>query len=288
MITDSVSKSICEFVKLRPRAMQEIAQHIKKNWRTAERYVDKIEKETGQLSTRIFREGTRGALKVVYWNSNDDIHSSGFQQDMFDEIMRAKSKREFSPFEVYQHVPSKHKHAHIEDVSSIDPEKEVTETQNLVGFLNEAKSQILVFSGNLSWINAQQGDKKIIDVLRNLAKKGISIKVICRVSLIGFDNVKKLQMINKELGKEVIEIRHRYQPLRGILIDKKMIKMREIKDPEYYPENELDRTIEIFYDIHDKDWTVWLEKVFWKMFASAMPADKRIKEIEQIRNIVIK
>ena len=68
MVFDAIiSKKITDFVKGKPKTIQEISQHIKKNWRTAERYVEKIEKESGTLSTRIFREGTRGALKVVYW-----------------------------------------------------------------------------------------------------------------------------------------------------------------------------------------------------------------------------
>ena len=65
-IDSQVRKNICDFVQHKPRSIQEIAQYIKKNWRTAERYVNRIEEETGLISSRVFRGGTRGTLKVVY------------------------------------------------------------------------------------------------------------------------------------------------------------------------------------------------------------------------------
>lgn len=285
MLTDRISREIYEFVKLKPRSIQEISQHIKKNWRTTERYVQKLEDETGQLSTRIFREGTRGALKIVFWNSIEEIHSLSFQSELFDDIFNSQRKSDFSPFEIYQHVDQNKKKTYVEDVSNINSEDTITENQDLVSYLKKANKQIVIFSGNLSWINAHQGKREIIDVLRELAKKGIQIKVIARVSLIGVDNVKRLLSINKELGEDMIEVRHRYQPLRGIIIDDKIVKFREEKEMVYYPKNELDKDIEVFYDIYDKDWIAWLLKVFWKMFASAVPANKRIDEIDKIRKM---
>ena len=81
LINDSLVQSIFDpslndFVYARPRTIQEISQLIDKNWRTADRYVDKIAKEEGTLAVRTFRGGTRGALKVVYWNLNPSISSS--------------------------------------------------------------------------------------------------------------------------------------------------------------------------------------------------------------------
>ena len=49
-----------------------------KNWRTADRYVDEIEKSFGTLSTRVFRGGTRGALKIVFWSSVEKIRGTVF------------------------------------------------------------------------------------------------------------------------------------------------------------------------------------------------------------------
>lgn len=286
VLESSTIKKICDFVKQKPRTVQEISELIKKNWRTAERYVEKIEQETGCISTRVFREGTRGALKIVYWNAIEDIHSTSFQDELLDSLLQGKRKDDFSPFDIYQYVPEKKKKVYVEDVSKTDPEIEVSEEQDLVGFLRQASRQVLVFSGNLSWINAHQGAAKILDVIRELARRNVSVKIIARVSMVGADNAKKLLTINKEPGKDMIEIHHRYQPLRAIIIDNKTVKLREIRDPAYYPPGELKKKVEIFYEIYDKDWIEWLQKVFWKMFSTAMPSEKRIKEIATIQNKV--
>lgn len=284
MLDAEIHKKICEFVKSKPRTVQEIAEHIKKNWRTAERYVEKIALETGCIATRIFREGTRGALKIVFWNSIEDIHSTSFQQELVDGIMSAKTKHEFSCFDIYQYIEDRHKKAYVIDVSKFNPEKEIGKKQDLVGFLKKATKQVLFFSGNMSWVNSRQGNTKIIDVVRELAKKGVLIKVITRVSMIGSENAKKLLAINKELGKDIIEIKHRYQPLRGLIIDDKVVLLREVKDPAYYDAGELKKKIEIFYEIHDREWIEWMQKIFWKMFSTAMASEKRIKEIGKIHN----
>jgi len=278
------TKKICDFVRLKPRTVQEISELIKKNWRTAERYVEKIEQETGCISTRTFRGGTRGALKIVYWNTIEDMHSTSFQGELFDKIMRGDRKSDFSPFDIYQYVSGKKKKVYVEDIKNIDPELEVSEEQDLVGFLKQATKQVIIFSGNLSWINAHQDKTQIIDVLRELTKRNISIKIIARVSMVGADNARKLIAINKEPGRDMIEIRHRYQPLRAIIVDNKVAKLREIRNPEYYNHGELRQKIEIFYDLYDRDWIDWLQKVFWKMFSTGTPADKRIKEIEKIQS----
>lgn len=286
-LESSTIKKICDFVKIKPRTVQEISELIKKNWRTAERYVGKIEQETGCISSRVFREGTRGALKIVYWNAVEDIHSTSFQSELLDSLMQGKRKPDFSPFDIYQYVPEKKKKVYIEDVSKIDAEVEISEEQDFFGFLKQASKQILIFSGNLSWVNASQGKIKIIDIIRELVKRNVSIKILARVSMVGADNAKKLLSINKEPGRDMIEIRHRYQPLRATIIDNKVIKLREIRQPGYYEPGELKKKIEIFYDIYDKDWTEWLQKVFWKMFSTAMPAEKRIKEIETIQSKIL-
>jgi len=280
-------KKICDFVRLKPRSIQEISELIKKNWRTAERYVQKIEQETGCISTRVFRKGTRGALKVVYWNTIEDIHSTSFQSELFDSLMQGKRKDDFSPFEIYQYILAKKKKAYVEDISKIDPETDLCEKTDFAGFLRQTSKQLLIFSGNLSWVNSIQGKTKIIDVIRELANRNVSIKIITRVSVIGVDNVKKLLAINKEPGRDMIEIRHRYQPLRAMIVDNQVVKLREQRDPVHYKSDELKKKIEIFYDVFDKDWIEWLQKVFWKMFSTGMPAKQRIKEIEKIQSKIL-
>jgi len=286
-INTEITKQICDFVRIKPRNIQEIAFLIKKNWRTAERYVERIEKETGCIATRIFREGTRGALKIVYWNSVEEIHNTSFQEVLFNKIMNRAHKADFSPFDIYQHVADSEKKAYIEDASRIGHDLNVSKEQDLVGLLRSASKQVFVFSGNLSWINARQGKVRVIEVIKELAKRKVSVKIICRVSIVGVDNVKKLLAINEEVGREVIEIRHRYQPLRAMIIDSRIVKLREIKDPAYYMQDELKKKIKIFYDIYDRDWIEWLQKIFWKMFSIGMPAEKRIGEIEKIQNMIV-
>ena len=60
MLDAKTEKRLLSFVKEKPRTVQESAQLLKKNWRTAEAYLQKIAAETGQIAFRTFREGTRG------------------------------------------------------------------------------------------------------------------------------------------------------------------------------------------------------------------------------------
>ncbi|MEK6845578.1 MAG: hypothetical protein AABY26_02370, partial [Nanoarchaeota archaeon] len=66
MLDSAITKKIEEVVYAKPRSIQEIAQLLNKNWRTADRYIEEIEKNFGTISTRTFRGGTRGALKIVF------------------------------------------------------------------------------------------------------------------------------------------------------------------------------------------------------------------------------
>ncbi|MFH1308006.1 MAG: hypothetical protein ABIH72_04095, partial [archaeon] len=86
MLNSNIIRKIEEFVYTKPRSIQEISQHINKSWRTADRYIQEIEKEFGTISTRTFRGGTRGALKIVYWSSVEKISSSVFQQKLEKDI----------------------------------------------------------------------------------------------------------------------------------------------------------------------------------------------------------
>ena len=67
MLTKDIIQKINEFVYAKPRSVDEIAKLINVNWRTANRYVEKIAVEEGTISAKVFREGTPGALKVVFW-----------------------------------------------------------------------------------------------------------------------------------------------------------------------------------------------------------------------------
>lgn len=113
MLDPTIIKKIEDFIYPKPRAIQEIAIHINKNWRTADRYVEDIEKNFGTISTRVFREGTRGALKVVYWSSVDKVSHSVFQEKLEEDIFRGRNKYDFAAFDIFQHVSEKNKIAWI-------------------------------------------------------------------------------------------------------------------------------------------------------------------------------
>ena len=55
MLDVQMINKIEEFVYDKPRSIQEIAEFIGKNWRTADRYIEEIEKNFGTISTRVFR-----------------------------------------------------------------------------------------------------------------------------------------------------------------------------------------------------------------------------------------
>ena len=53
MLTNELIKKIEEFVYSKPRSVQEIAQLIGKNWRTADRYISEIEKNFVHMHGKI-------------------------------------------------------------------------------------------------------------------------------------------------------------------------------------------------------------------------------------------
>lgn len=277
MLTRALIKKVEDFVYAKPRSIQEIAEHIGKNWRTADRYVMEIEKSYGTLSTRVFREGTRGALKIVYWASIEKISSSVFQEKLEEEIFHAKRKEDFSAFDIFQYVPESKKEARVETEKS----EERLGFQNITSLFQKAEKQLLIFSGNLSFIYFKKGETSILDAFDSLMKKNIYIKILCRVDITGKKAIEEVLALNFKHGKELIEIHHREHPLRATIVDGKIIHMKEIKEPtgKIY---ELDKKIFIFYTIKDREWNEWLARIFWKMFSSSVDAKKRLQELQKL------
>jgi len=274
MLDGNIIRKIEDFVYSKPRSIQEIADHLKKNWRTADRYVTHIEKEFGTIAIRTFREGTRGALKIVYWASVEKVSHSVFQEKLEKEILKSHKKDDFSVFDIFQHIDKKNKTVVMEE----------TEGDNIEGLkklLLSAKKQLLIFSGNLSFINLKNKKIDILEVFDEIVGKGISIKVICRVDIAGKDNIEKLLSLNFKHGKELIEIRHSEQPLRAVVYDESLATLKEIKEPTGKIK-ELNKKIFIYYSIRDKDWINWLKRVFWKIFNGSIDANKRLEEINKI------
>src|SRR3989344_6551280 len=140
MLNAEIVKKIEDFVYAKPRSIQEIANHINKNWRTADRYIQEIEKESGTLSTRVFRGGTRGALKIVFWSSIEKASNNIFQEELEKQIFQGRKKEDFSAFDIYQHVPEKKKAMAIENKKS----EEDTDIKQLVSILQDAEKQLII------------------------------------------------------------------------------------------------------------------------------------------------
>ncbi len=278
MLDNVIIKKIEEFVYSKPRSIQEIALHIGKSWRTADRYVAEIEKSFGTITTRTFREGTRGALKIVYWASVEKISTSVFQEKLEEEIIKAKRKEEFSAFDIFQFVDDKKKRAILEKAIA----ENTTNLNELGEILAKTKKQILIFSGNLSFINLKNNNFDMMNILDDFVKKGINIKILCRIDLTGKNNIEKVLSLNFKYGKQMIEIRHKEHPLRAFVIDNEIIRIKEVKEPTGKID-ELDKKIFIFYTIKDREWAEWLSKIFWRMFSSSVGANKRIEEMKKIK-----
>jgi len=282
LIDKEIIKKINKFVAEKPRTIQEVSLFIGKSWRTADRYVKEIAEKEGTIKTRTFRGGTRGALKVVYWNNLSDISGTAFQERLFKKIELGRDKLDFSPFDIYQYADEKKRSAFLEQ----QEDENVNANQNIIGAMEEVQEEILFFSGNLSWANLRQGNKKIIDFFKELGERNINLKFLARVDVTSLKNVQKILSLNKAAGKERFFVRHCEQPLRAFIVDNKFVQLKEIKDPKDYEKEELSKKTYIFYEIYDKEWVNWLRDVFYKLYRSAVPAQDRLKNMETIQNII--
>jgi hypothetical protein len=240
MVLDSKTKSrICNFVYSKPRTVNEIAVLIQKNWRTADKYIQQIEEEDGCISTRTFREGSRGALKVV-----EDGKKNAFVEEFDDPL--------------------------------------ISKEQELVPLLRSVERVLYVFSGNMSWINMTEKEENLIDILEEIAKRNVQVKVVCRVDFASLSNLEKVYAINNKLGKEAIEIRHCKQSLRGFVIDSRIARFKELKLVENYKRGELKKDLRLFVEIFDEDWVNWLVKVFYSLFRTSIDGKDRINQLKKI------
>lgn len=277
MLKKETVNQINDLVHTKPRSIAEVARHIKVNWRTANRYIQKIEKEEGIISTRVFREGTPGALKIVFWNNIEKLHASEIQERLFKQIEFGRKKTDFSPSEIYQFVDEKKK------IMKVMNRKEYNSKENFNTFVDELKSaekQLLFLSGNLTFSNLASHDKTIRSVMEDLGKEKITSKILTSVDFAGIKNVQNMLAINKRVGYTAVEVRHCYQPLRATIIDDKEMSFKEVLDPKDYSKGELKEKLFIVYFIKDEKWISWMKKVFWHLFRGSIDAKKRIEELE--------
>ena len=277
MVSFSIIEKIEKFVSEKPRSMQEIAVHLGKNWRTAERYVEVIIKERGTLLSRTFREGTRGALRIVYIRQPSSYSYSVFQEEFDKKIMIGNFPEEFSSFDIYQHIKEDKRTSEI----FYSENEENLNIHSLIELLKKASKNLFIFSGNLSFINFSDSKNSVLEVLDELVQKDISIKVVGRIDIYSRKNLDKLLSLNHKYGKQMIEVKHRVQPLRCIIVDDKLFRLKEIKMP-LRKDYELKNKIFMFYTIYDKQWVEWITNIFWKMFSSSIGAQKRIDALNSL------
>ncbi|MFH1173760.1 MAG: hypothetical protein V1725_01360 [archaeon] len=268
------AKDIQDFVYAQPRTIQEVAHFLGKNWRTAESYVEDIIAQYGTLAMKTFRPGTKGALKIVYWAHIEKIHASTVQEELLTQIKTGRTKQEFEPFDLYQHVQGK------KSVRSVGEKYKVLLNKHIL----ETKKSLLNFSGNLSWTS---GKKTCLSALEDAAKRGVSIKILTRVDIATMKNIQELLKINKKLGYEAIEIRHRFQPLRCFILDGTVALLKDEKDRTRYKGEELTEDMTLLYAVEDPLWVGWLEKVFWHFFSQATPLKERIAELEKVQEAIV-
>lgn len=278
MLSQEIAKKINEFVYTKPRTIQEIALFLKVNWRTADSYVTKISGEQGTILVRTFREGTRGALKIVVWNNTERLAVSEAQKKILHRIETGRKKEDFSPLDIFQFVDSKKRKAFAEVVDVEEKERD----KDMISLLQNTEKEVYIFSGNMSFINLKHGKEGVLEVLEEIAKRA-SIKILARVDVAGIENVRKVLAINERLGRNAVEVRHAEQPLRGLIVDNKVARLREIKLPEDYRKGELRGKTYIYYELCDEDWVLWLQKVFWSMFRPAVDAKNRIDILESLK-----
>jgi hypothetical protein len=276
--SEEIKKKILSFVQKEPRTINDIAHLLGVSWLTADAYVERIRDNTGLLSVKKFRGGTRGALKIVYWNYIESLENEELQKELFEKIRLGMRKDDFDPMDIYQYIDPKKKRVFAENYTDVH----VSKKQNLVGLFRSAEQEILCFSGNISWINVVEGKNRIIDILAEVAQKKVPIRIMGKVDITSIKNIDIISKMNHKLGREAIEVRHRRHPLRGFIIDSKVVRLKEEKPMLKFEKGELDYNTRLFYEMFDEAWVDWLKKVFWALYRNAIPAERRIKELEMV------
>ncbi len=281
MLNKEIEKKIVQFVYQEPRSIQDIARLIGKNWRTAESYVQKIVKESGNLALSTFRGGTRAAIKLVYYKPIENTNFSEFQEQLLKRIESGRKKEEFSPFDIYNLVPDNKRSAKSGGYNISNQ----LFNQNLISFLRNTKKELLVFTGNCSFVNLKEKDILLLNIFQEIAERGVEIKILSKVDFSSFKNLQKLLSINYSLGKELIEVRHCEQPLRGFLTDDISLRLKEEIDPTSYVPGELNPELKVvLYDIRDREWVNWARDVFFRFFRTSISSQKRINDMRSIKN----
>ncbi len=271
-------EKIKDAVRQRPRTINEIANDLDVSWKTADRYVESLKETDGCILTHTFRQGTRGAMKIAYWNIIEQSFTEA-QEIIFSQIRQGKKKEDFSPLDVFQFADAKKRKMVVFE----EGQEQEFFFKNFVELMESAKETVCMFSGNLSLVNYEFGEKTTMKILESLAKKGVSFKVISRVELPAIKNIEKMLSLNIKSGRNAVEIVHLEQPLRGFIVDGKIVGLKEVKNPLNYKKGELEKKTYIFYSFWDKKWVDWMQNVFWKLWQNSFDAKTRLESMKFLR-----
>lgn len=264
MLTKEITQKIYNFVTDEPKTIQDISHLIGKSWLTTQRYLDKLSEE-GVIGCKTFRGGTRGALKIIY--KRPALQSiSATQKHISDKILSGVRKDDFSPSDLFQFA----KKREVDVVKSLNSKDNFLRMKK--HFL-QAEGEILLFSGDLSFLQYGNNSESMYDVIEDIAKRDISVKVLCRVELTSVKTVQKVLAINSQLGKNCISIKHCSQPLRADIIDGKGVSCIETF-------NRSDKPLHVLYKLYDKEWCDFLVQIFWQMYRGSISAEERIEFLE--------
>ncbi|MBU1975134.1 MAG: hypothetical protein KKG59_01885 [Nanoarchaeota archaeon] len=279
-MTPEQEKMIIQFVRREPKSIQDIARHIQKCWVTTNSYVTQIKERTGVLNIKTFRSGTQGALKIVYYDHAESLATDRARDELYNQIKIARNKQDFDFFDIFQFVPDSKKKAFFEEYS----DSEQYPKAQMIPFLRSAKQTISMFSGNLSFINIVENKTKVIDVLEELAKQKIRMKILCKISIASLSNVARLQRLLIKYS-DFIEIRHCAHPLRGFIIDETLARFKNEQTLASLKSGELNSNIRAYYEIYDSEWIAWIQKVFWNFFRVSLDYQSRVKQFEKFANM---
>lgn len=277
VLNNKIETKIINFVRDEPRTIQEVSKEIGKSWVTTNSYVIQIATKTGIIKVKVFRANTKGAIKLVYFSSANTFSSDSIKEELYKSIKHSKWKEDFDFMDIFQFVSEKNKHSFIEKAK----DKNKSYNQNIIKLFKQAKNQIYVFSGNLSFVNIKENKISMMDVIEDCLKRKIYFKIITRVNIASIANLNKIKHLIQKYPNQ-IEIKHKYQPLRGFIIDDKIARFKDDQNMSNYKEGELNSDTRIFYEIYDHTWVEWLQNVYWNLSKMSIDYDIRLKDLMKI------
>ncbi len=276
-LTPEETEKIVAFVRQEPRTVLDVARLLGRSWLTADSHVRQVAERTGLVSVKVFRQGSPGALKLVYYNHAESLAGDDVRQELYLQIKAGRRKQDFDFFEVFQFVPDSGKRAFAEEFTDEGSASKLP----LAPFLLRAEHTLTCFSGNMSFLPRKEGKKSVAEVFGELLGRGVRIRVLCRLNVATLANIGRISHLLKKYP-ELIEIRHCYQPLRGYIIDDSAARFKSEETLQQYRPGELRKNTRVFYEVTDAAWVGWLQRVFWNLYRSSI--DYRSRE-EQLAHL---